>query len=183
MRSVPRHRFVPFDVARFAYDDRPLPIGDGQTISQPLVVALMTRALEVEPGDRILDIGTGSGYQAAVLADMGAEVFTIEIVPALAEEATHTLADLGYRTVTVRCADGYAGWVEEAPFDGVLVAAALDHVPPQLISQLRPGGRLVMPVGATGGEQVLSIITKDEAGAVSEVDLGTVRFVPFTRSD
>ena len=159
MWRVPRERMVPERYRDRAYADHPLPIGHGQTISQPYVVAVMTRALRVREGDRVLEVGTGSGYQAAVLAEMGARVYTIEIVPELAERARRTLADLGYADrVTVRTGDGYAGWPEHAPFDAIIVTAAPDHVPQPLVDQLAPGGRLVIPVGR--GDQELVLIEK-----------------------
>jgi protein-L-isoaspartate(D-aspartate) O-methyltransferase len=181
MRNVPRHRFVPDDVLAMAYDDHALPIGFGQTISQPYIVALMSEALRVEPGDRVLEIGTGSGYQAAVLAEMGMEVFTIEIIPELAEQAAHRLGDLGYDGVATRNADGYFGWEEHAPFDAVMVTAAPDHVPQPLVAQLAPGARMVIPVGPIGAVQTLWVFTADPSGELLAENLGRVVFVPFTR--
>jgi protein-L-isoaspartate(D-aspartate) O-methyltransferase len=175
--AVPRHRFVPAEVAADAYADRPLPIGYGQTISQPLVVALMTEAAEVEAGDRVLEIGTGSGYQAAVLAEIAGEVWTIEIVEPLAERARAALQAAGYDRVHVRAGDGYRGWPEEAPFDAILVTAAPDHVPQPLLDQLAPGGRLVLPLG--GGEQIIVRLRRTAAGFERE-ELWPVRFVPMT---
>lgn len=182
MRAVPRHRFVPEGWQDSAYADHPLPIGHGQTISQPYVVALMTEALGVDPGDRVLEIGTGSGYQAAVLAEMGLEVFSIEIIPELAEQAEKVLGDLGYR-VQVRTADGYFGWPEESPFDAVIVTAAPDHVPQPLVEQLEPGGAMVIPVGPIGAVQTLWKFTKSDDGSVQAESLGPVAFVPFTRDE
>jgi protein-L-isoaspartate(D-aspartate) O-methyltransferase len=178
MREVPRHRFVPPERAAQAYDDTPLPIGYGQTISQPFIVAYMTEALELEPRHRVLEIGTGSGYQAAVLAKIAKEVFTIEIVPQLAARSTATLRELGYTNVTVREGDGYAGWPEQAPFDRIMVTAAPDHIPQPLIDQLAVGGRLVIPVGDV--RQQMTILTKTKAGVVERRTI-PVRFVPFTR--
>ncbi len=182
MRAVPRHRFVPDDYARRAYGDHPLPIGHGQTISQPFIVALMTEALGVEPGDVVLEIGTGSGYQAAVLAEMGLEVYTIEIIPELAESAAATLADLRY-DVEVRTADGYFGWEEHAPFDGIIVTAAPDHVPQPLVQQLEPGANMVIPVGPIGAVQTLWRFALAESGDLLAESLGPVTFVPFTRAE
>ncbi len=179
IRKVPRERFVPADLADRAYGDHPLPIGWGQTISQPFIVALMTEALGVGPGDRVLEIGTGSGYQAAVLAEIGAEVYSVEIVPELAEAARRRLAHLGY-AAHVRVADGYRGWQEQAPFDGIVVTAAPDHLPRPLVDQLAPGGRLVIPIGPAGGSQTLWRYTLDDAGELDAADLGAVAFVPFT---
>ncbi len=147
MRSVERHRFVPPDAVDLAYTDQPLPIGHGQTISQPYIVALMTELLDPQPSDTVLEIGTGSGYQAAVLATLVSHVYTIEIIPALADEAARRLEELGYHNVTVRCADGYRGWPEHAPFDGIIVTAAPPTIPRPLLDQLAPGARLVVPVG------------------------------------
>ena len=181
MRLVERHHFVPDDYRDQAYDDHPLPIGYGQTISQPYIVALMTRALGVEPGDKVLEIGTGSGYQAAVLAAMGLDVYTIEIVPELAQQAAQRLDQLGYTAVQVLNADGYFGWEEHAPFDAVIVTAAPDHLPQPLVNQLAEGGRLVIPIGPVGLTQTLWQFEKID-GELSAVNLGAVRFVPFTRS-
>jgi len=182
MRAVPRQRFVPTDLAGEAYADHPLPIGFGQTISQPYMVALMTEALEVGPGDRVLEIGTGSGYQAAVLAAMGVEVYTIEIIPELSEQATERLTDLGYAVHTLR-ADGYFGWEEHAPYDAIIVTAAPDHIPQPLVGQLAPGGRLVIPVGPMGAVQTLWRFTVDPVEGLVGVNLGAVSFVPFTREE
>ena len=178
MRRVPRHRFVEASLAPHAYDDRPLPIGHGQTISQPYIVAYMTELLKLPDGAKVLEVGTGCGYQAAVLGEIAREVKTIEIVGALAATAKSTLEALGYRNVTVRHGDGYAGWPEEAPFDGILVAAAPDHVPPALVAQLKVGGRLVLPVGRF--DQEMRVITRTADGT-SEQRLIPVRFVPLTR--
>lgn len=178
---VPRHRFVPPALAASAYADRPLPIGAGQTISQPFVVALMTDLLEPEPGFRVLEVGTGSGYQAAVLAECVARVYSIEIVASLGEQARTLLAELGYRNVDVRIGDGYAGWPDAAPFDGIIVTAAPEHVPQPLVDQLKPGGRMVIPVGARGATQDLLVITKAADGKALTRRVLPVRFVPLTR--
>jgi protein-L-isoaspartate(D-aspartate) O-methyltransferase len=180
LRRVPRHRFVPESEQRAAYDDRPLPIGHGQTISQPYIVALMTHLLAVEPGQRLLEIGTGSGYQAAVLAELAAEVHSIEIVAPLAERARHSLQAAGYGAVALRQGDGYYGWSEAAPFDGIVVTAAASHIPPPLIAQLKPGGRMVIPVGPAFLIQHLMLVEKDGEGRVSSRILLPVRFVPLT---
>lgn len=177
MRKVPRHELIPAADRAAAYDDRPVPIGEGQTISQPLVVAAMTESLELKGGERVLEIGTGSGYQAAVLAEIVGEVDTIEIVPALARRARADLARLGYRNVNVREADGYRGWPEKAPFDGIVLTAAPPQVPPPLLAQLKVGGRLVAPVGTDVQELVR--ITRTESG-YREERLFPVRFVPMT---
>jgi protein-L-isoaspartate(D-aspartate) O-methyltransferase len=176
MRSVPREAFVPASLKSMAYEDRPLPIGHEQTISQPYIVALMTELASLQPGDRVLEIGTGSGYQAAVLAELGAEVFSIEIVEPLARQAKQTLDRLGYR-VHVRAGDGYQGWPEEAPFDAVIVTAAPAEVPEPLKQQLREGGRLIIPVGTYS--QQLRKITRTARGFKEERVI-PVRFVPMT---
>lgn len=177
LRAVPRHLFVPEQGRARAYDDRPLPIGHGQTISQPYIVALMTELAQVEPGDRVLEIGTGSGYQAAVLAELGCTVFTIEIVEPLAAQAAATLTALGYGTVTVRAGDGYVGWPEEAPFDAILVTAAPPRIPAPLLEQLAEDSRLVVPIG--GDLQHLTVVTRTRDGLERRVVL-PVRFVPMT---
>jgi protein-L-isoaspartate(D-aspartate) O-methyltransferase len=181
MRTVPRHAFVPSEYLDQAYEDHPLPIGYGQTISQPYIVALMTQALELEPGDRVLEIGTGSGYQAAVLAELGMDVYTIEIIPELAERAQADLAEQGYTAVNVRSGDGYFGWEEHAPFDAIIVTAAPDHLPQPLANQLAEGGRLVIPIGPPGSYQTLWLFEEDAAGELIATNLGDVAFVPFTR--
>ncbi len=178
MGQVPRHLFVPEAERLRAYADHPLPIGLRQTISQPYIVAFMTQALGVEEGDRVLEIGTGSGYQAAVLSRLAAEVYTIEILRPLAERAREQLAEVGCDNVQVRAGDGYFGWPERAPFDGIMVTAAPDHVPPRLVEQLAPGGRLVMPVGDRYQELVR--ITLGEEGTTTFERLLPVRFVPMT---
>ncbi|HEY5779224.1 MAG TPA: protein-L-isoaspartate(D-aspartate) O-methyltransferase [Terrimicrobiaceae bacterium] len=181
LRKVPRHRFVPAEYRRAAYDDSALPIGYGQTISQPFIVATMTEIAAITPSTNVLEIGTGSGYQAAVAAELSDQVFTIEIVPALAERAAVTLKELGYQHVTVRTGDGYHGWPEHAPFDVIIVTAAADTVPPPLIAQLKDGGRLLIPVGPQFGVQNLVLVTKQE-GKVRTRTLMPVRFVPLTRA-
>lgn len=181
MRSVPRHEFVPIEQQRYAYADHPLPIGYGQTISQPYIVAYMTEILQPEPGMRILEVGTGSGYQAAVLGATGCQVFTVEIFEALAASARARLARLGFDSVVVRHADGHYGWSEEAPFDAVIVTAAAGHIPPALVEQLRPGGRMVIPVGSVYGVQNLILVEKDSDGGVRTRHLLPVRFVPMLK--
>ena len=181
IRTVPRHQFVDEAFATRAYEDTALPIGHGQTISQPWVVAKMTEALLEAAPKTVLEIGTGSGYQAAVLAELVARVYTIEIVRALGLQAAETLRSLGYRNVETRIGDGYLGWPEAAPFDGIVVTAAPDHVPPALVAQLAPGGRLVIPVGPVLVGQDLLLIRKDTDGrTVTRSTIG-VRFVPLTR--
>jgi protein-L-isoaspartate(D-aspartate) O-methyltransferase len=180
LRAVPRHEFVPANLRRSAYTDQPLPIGEGQTISQPYIVGYMTELLELEPGTRVLEVGTGSGYQAAVLAAVSAEVHTVEIIPSLALSAERRLDRLGYDGVSVRQADGYYGWPEAAPFDAIIVTAAASSIPPPLIEQLRPGGRMIVPVGGTPWSQNLILVTKDEDGAVRTRAMLPVRFVPLT---
>ena len=175
-----RHRFVPVAVRDAAYANRPLPIGHGQTISQPFIVALMTDLLQVGPGDRVLEVGSGSGYQAAVLAELDVTVFTLEIVEPLAVEAKARLASLGYDRVTVRHGDGYHGWPSEAPFDGIVVTAAASHIPPPLVDQLRPGARMVIPVGSRFHTQHLMLVEKAADGTPSVRQLLPVRFVPLT---
>jgi protein-L-isoaspartate(D-aspartate) O-methyltransferase len=179
MRKVPRHLFVPADQQRLAYEDHPLPIGKDQTISQPYIVAYMTQALELKPGHKVLEIGTGSGYQAAVLGELAREVYTIEIVKELADRAAQTLRESGYKNVHVRHGDGYAGWPEHAPFDAIMVTAAPDHVPPPLVAQLAPGGRMIIPVGDYFQE--LRLIQRTEQGIVERSTI-PVRFVPLTRT-
>ena len=180
MRRVPRHRFVPAQYERNAYADRPLPIGHGQTISQPYIVALMTELLEVNSRDATLEIGTGSGYQAAVLTELTPFVYTIEIIDVLGEQAAERLAALGYTTVGARIADGYYGWEEQAPFDGIIVTCAAGHIPPPLLAQLSPGGRMVIPVGPVYDVQYLVLVTKDQDGTLRSEAMLPVRFVPMT---
>ena len=181
MRSVPRHEFVPVEYREAAYADHPLPIGHDQTISQPYIVALMTELLELKPGAKVLEVGTGSGYQAAILAAVGAEVSTIEILEPLAKSAADRLKQLGYLKVLVKCGDGYHGWPEHAPFDGIIVTAAVEPVPPALIEQLKSGGRLVIPVGPPFAPQMLVLIMKDTTGKITTRNITTVAFVPLTR--
>ncbi len=180
LRTVPRHEFVPAELRKRAYDDRPLPIGFGQTISQPYIVAVMTDLLEVKPGSRVLEIGTGSGYQAAVLAQLGAQVFTIEIVAPLGEAARERLQRLGYTRVAARVADGYYGWPDNAPFDAIIVTAAANHIPPPLLEQLKPDGRMVIPLGNPFGMQHLLVVRKDREGRTTTRKVLPVRFVPLT---
>ncbi len=180
METVPRHRFVPPEYCHQAYGDYPLPIGYGQTISQPYIVALMTQMLQLGPQDRALEIGTGCGYQAAVLAEIVAEVYTVEIVPELSEQARLRLEELGYGNVHTRAGDGYHGWLEHAPYQGIIVTAAAPEVPPPLIEQLADGGRLVIPVGSYLGAQDLWLLQK-EGEKVQRTNYGGVLFVPLTR--
>jgi protein-L-isoaspartate(D-aspartate) O-methyltransferase len=183
MRKVPRHAFVPEDERRHAYEDRPLPIGHGQTISQPYVVALMTSLLQVKPGQRVLELGTGSGYQAAVLGALGASVRSIEIVPELAASAKQQLDALRLGDISTRQGDGYYGWPEEAPFDAIMVTAAAVSIPPPLVEQLKPGGRMVIPVGAPFMVQQLTIVEKDAAGRIHTEALVPVSFVPLVHRE
>lgn len=178
--AVPRHLFVPPAERARAYEDRPLPIGSGQTISQPYMVALMTSLLELRPGERVLEIGTGSGYQAAILSRVAAEVYTMEIRQPLAERARRTLADLGYRNVHVRNGDGFQGWPDAAPFDGIIVTAAPPSVPDPLLRQLKTGGRLVIPVGDRNSLQSLLVLTKRPDGGFDRSNVMPVFFVPMT---
>jgi protein-L-isoaspartate(D-aspartate) O-methyltransferase len=181
MRAVPRHEYVPASQKSRAYVDSPLPIGHGQTISQPYIVALMTQLLRVTEDDVVLEIGTGSGYQAAVLAEIVKEVYTIEIVEPLAKQSKALLAE-HYENVEVRHGDGYHGWEEHAPYDAIIVTAAASHIPPPLLEQLKPGGRMVIPVGAALGAQSLLLVEKREDGTVTQKSILPVRFVPFTRA-
>jgi protein-L-isoaspartate(D-aspartate) O-methyltransferase len=180
MGKVPRHRFVPEHLAPLAYADMPLPIGSGQTISQPYIVALMTQWAQIRPGDKVLEVGTGSGYQAAVLAEFTDKVFTIELLPELAQAAAKRLQELGYGRIKGRAGDGYAGWPEEAPFDAIVVTAAAPDVPPALAAQLKEGGRLVIPVGARGETQYLLRLRKI-GGRLKEESRIPVRFVPLVK--
>ena len=179
MRKVPRHLFVPEALRDNAYSDGPLPIGFGQTISQPYVVAFMTEQLDVEPSHKVLEIGTGSGYQAAVLAELAAHVFSIEIVPELGERAEETLAEQGYENVRVRVGNGYLGWPQEAPFDRIILTAAPRKLPKALVDQLKPGGRLVAPVGPTHGTQEIIVLDKDRDGTTRRRSVLPVFFVPM----
>jgi len=181
LARVPRHLFVPAGQQPYAYENRPLPIGHQQTISQPYVVALMTDLLKLGSQDRVLEIGTGSGYQAAILSQLVRSVYTIEIVEPLAAEARQRLGDLGYRNVEVRTGDGYKGWEEHAPFDAIMVTAGADEIPPPLLRQLKPGGRMVIPVGPASGIQSLTLIEKQADGSIRSRQVVPVRFVPFTR--
>lgn len=181
LRTVPRHRFVPPDMVRDAYRDTPLPIGLGQTISQPFIVALMTELCDPSPGAKVLEVGTGSGYQAAILAQCVARVHSIEIVRPLGERASAILAELGYDNIDVRIGDGYKGWPEAAPFDAIIVTAAPDHVPQPLIDQLAPNGKMIIPVGSRHGIQDLLVVTRDAAGRAVHRRTLAVRFVPLTR--
>lgn len=181
MLKTPRHRFVPQADQAHAYGDHPLPIGEGQTISQPYIVALMTELARPQASHRALEIGTGSGYQAAVLAPLVEHVYTIELEPILGERAAGILRDLGYENVTMRIGDGYAGWPEKAPFDIIIVTAAPEQIPAPLLAQLAPGGRLVIPVGPTYSAQQLQVVEKDAAGKLNTRTVTPVRFVPLRR--
>ena len=179
MNAVPRHSFIPLEDLAWAYADGPLPIGQGQTISQPYIVALMTEALHLKPSDRVLEIGTGSGYQAAVLAELVQSVYSIEIRKPLADMAERRLRELGYRNVQVRYGDGYFGWEAAAPFDAIIVTAAANHIPPPLIKQLKDGGRLILPLGSTFYSQTLTLVTR-RGERLNVEQLGAVAFVPMT---
>jgi protein-L-isoaspartate(D-aspartate) O-methyltransferase len=181
MGAVPRHLFVPDSLRSRAYDDRPLPIGNGQTISQPYIVALTTELLDVDPNHKVLEIGTGSGYQAAVLAQVAGRVLSVEIVPELAESARRVLQAQGARNVTVRAGDGYQGWPAEAPFDRIILTAAPPEIPQALLDQLKPGGKLVAPVGATTFTQQLVVVDKLADGGVKRRTIAPVAFVPMVR--
>ena len=182
MRTIPRHRFVPANLQRAAYENRPLPIGHGQTISQPYIVALMTDLLRVDGNDVVLEVGTGSGYQAAVLSPLVKQIHTVEIIQPLAAQATQRLRALGYRNVVVHHADGYEGWNAAAPFDAIIVTAAATHIPPPLIRQLKPGGRMVIPVGGPFATQSLMLVEKAADGKVRTRNVLPVAFVPLTRA-
>jgi protein-L-isoaspartate(D-aspartate) O-methyltransferase len=182
MRQTERHRFIPGGSCSVAYADRPVSIGQDQTISQPLIVALMTHFAEVKFDNTVLEVGTGSGYQAAILAQLVRKVCTVEIIPPLAEAAAESLRNLGYNNVSVKVGDGYHGWLECGPFDAIIVTAALQHVPPPLIEQLKVGGRLVMPLGPAHATQQLTVVEKIAAGKTNTRSVVLVRFVPFTRS-
>ncbi|MDD5299727.1 MAG: protein-L-isoaspartate(D-aspartate) O-methyltransferase [Gallionella sp.] len=180
MGKVERHRFVPATLAAVAYLNRPIPIGHGQTISQPFIVALMTELMKIKKGDRVLEIGTGSGYQAAVLAEIAGSVYTIEIIEPLGQEAGERLKSLGYRNVETRVGDGYYGWPQAAPFDAIMVTAAASHVPPPLLKQLKPGGRMVIPLGTQFMTQYLMLVEKQQDGTLTTRQILPVRFVPLT---
>ena len=182
MAKVPRHRFVPATYGPLAYANRPLPIGHGQTISQPYIVALMTELLDAKPGDTVLEIGTGSGYQAAVLAELVDRVYSIEIIEPVGKNAQTLLRQLGYKNIETRIGDGYNGWPERAPFDAIIVTAAAPQVPPALVAQLKPGGRMVIPVGGEGEVQFLHVMVKQTDGSILTQRSLPVRFVPLTRS-
>jgi protein-L-isoaspartate(D-aspartate) O-methyltransferase len=182
MRQVPRHLLVPQEVRGEAYRNTPLPIGHEQTISQPYIVALMTDLLDAKPGHKVLEVGTGSGYQAAVLARIVDQVYTIEIVEPLAKRAAEQLQALGYDNVSVRAGDGYAGWPDEAPFDRIIVTAGADHVPKPLVDQLKPGGIMVIPVGSDTNELQLTVLSKDAKGRIRKRSVLPVRFVPLIRA-
>jgi len=182
MAKVPRHRFVPAPYGSLAYANRPLPIGHGQTISQPYIVALMTELVDAKPGDAVLEIGTGSGYQAAVLAELVSRVYSIEIIEPVGKNAAALLQQLGYKNIETRIGDGYNGWPERAPFDAIIVTAAAPQVPPALVAQLKPGARMVIPVGGEGDVQFLHVMVKQADGSISTQRSLPVRFVPLTRS-
>ena len=182
MAKVPRHRFVAASYGALAYANRPLPIGHGQTISQPYIVALMTELLDTKAGDAVLEIGTGSGYQAAVLAELVAKVYSIEIIEPVGKNAAALLQQLGYTNIHARIGDGFNGWPEHAPFDAIIVTAAAAQVPPALVAQLKPGGRMVIPVGGSSEVQVLQVMVKQADGAISTRRSLPVRFVPLTRN-
>jgi len=178
--EVPRHEFVPAELRSLAYENRPLPIGHGQTISQPYIVAIMTDLLRLKPQARVLEIGTGSGYQAAILAELVNEVYSIEIIKPLADAATRRLAQLGYANVRTKQGDGYYGWDQYAPFDAIIVTAAASHIPPPLIKQLKTGGRMIIPVGSPFMAQELLLVTKEQGETVTIRQILPVRFVPLT---
>lgn len=180
MNTVPRHEFVPDKMRFMAYQNRPLSIGYGQTISQPYIVALMTDLLQPQPDQRVLEIGTGSGYQAAVLAKLVSQVYSIEIIEELGKVTTRRLDQLGYDNIETRIADGYDGWLEHAPFDSIIVTAAISHIPPPLVQQLKKGGRMIIPVGTRFQTQYLTLVEKDMQGAITTRQILPVSFVPFT---
>jgi len=180
MAAVPRHEFVPSSMLAQAYENRPLPIGYGQTISQPYIVALMTDLLQTEPEHRVLEIGTGSGYQAAVLSNLVAEVYSIEIIEGLASKTSQLLERQGYKNIKTRIADGYDGWPQHAPYDSIIVTAAISHIPPPLVRQLKKGGRMIIPVGTHFQTQYMTLVEKDMQGEVTTRQLLPVMFVPFT---
>jgi protein-L-isoaspartate(D-aspartate) O-methyltransferase len=180
IRKVPRHEFVPDNQRPYAYENMPLPIGYGQTISQPYIVAVMTDLLKLKKNDRVLEVGTGSGYQAAILAELADNVYTIEIIEELGKQAAENLKRTGYDAVHTRIGDGYYGWEKEAPFDGIVVTAVASHIPPPLLKQLKPGGRMVLPVGAQFMTQYLVLVTKDVDGKITTRQILPVSFVPLT---
>jgi protein-L-isoaspartate(D-aspartate) O-methyltransferase len=180
MSVVSRHDFVPESQRPYAYEDRPLPIGEGQTISQPYIVALMTQAARIQPGDRVLELGTGSGYQAAILAEITSEVYSVEIIATLGERAAAQLSMLGYDSIRFQISDGYFGWEEHAPYDAIIVTCAPDHIPRPLVNQLAVGGRMVVPVGPPGAYQSLWLLEKQADGSLQRRNLGGVSFVPMT---
>lgn len=180
MAKVPRHEFVPQGQRFYAYRNQPLPIGDGQTISQPFIVAVMTDLLALEPDDVVFELGTGSGYQAAVLAELAEQVYTVEIIASLGKRAKKVLHQLGYENVHVRIGDGYQGWPQQAPFDAIMVTAAGDHIPPPLVQQLKPGGRMIIPVGSRFFTQQLVLVDKQNDGTLRTRNILPVRFVPIT---
>ena len=180
MASVPRHEFVPQGLRTKAYENRPLPIGYGQTISQPYIVALMTDLLQPQPGQRVLEIGTGSGYQAAVLSPLVAQVYSIEIIEELGTSSAQLLSRLGYDNINTRIIDGYNGWPQQSPFDSIIVTAAISHIPPPLVQQLKKGGRMVIPVGTRFQTQYLTLVEKDSQGSITTRQVLPVSFVPFT---
>ena len=183
MAKVPRHEFVPEPLAGEAYEDHPLPIGYTQTISQPYIVALMTELLQIQSGAKVLDVGTGSGYQAAILAEVGAQVYSIEIVEPLARSSAELLRRLGYASVQVKQGDGYWGWPEHAPYDAIVCAATADYIPPPLVAQLKPGGRLVIPLGDVRAQQSLVLVEKGPEENITVRNIAPVMFVPLTRED
>lgn len=180
MAKVPRHEFVPRRQRLYAYNNQPLPIGEGQTISQPFIVAVMTDLLALKPDDVVFELGTGSGYQAAVLAELVQQVYTVEIIESLGGRAKKVLQQLGYENVHVRIGDGYQGWPQQAPFDAIMVTAAGDHIPPPLVQQLKPGGRMIIPVGSRFFTQQLVLVEKQDDGALQTRNILPVRFVPIT---
>ena len=182
MEKVPRHRFVPASYGPLTYANRPLPIGHGQTISQPYIVALMTDLLDVKPEDTVLEIGTGSGYQAAVLAELVNRLYSIEIIEPVGRDAAALLQQLGYKNIETRIGDGYNGWPERSPFDAIIVTAAAPRIPPALVAQLKPGGRMVIPLGGEGDIQFLHVLVKQADGSISNQRSLPVRFVPLTRN-
>ncbi len=180
MRRVQRHEFVPANLVDSAYENKPLPIGHGQTISQPYIVAVMTDLLDIEADHRVLEIGTGSGYQAAVLAELANNVFSIEIIQALGEQVKQRLPHLGYDNIELRIGDGYYGWIEQAPFDAIIVTAAASHIPPPLVKQLKSGGKMMIPVGSRFSTQELILITRESDAVITTRQILPVRFVPLT---